>query len=180
MSKRMRKRLMECSESRRSLRDRSATFAKRSATISQGRRSGVILVVAMICLLLASALVGTLLKMAVAQRRYAKTEAAALQTEWLAESALDRAAAALAEDASYAGETWTVPAEDLDGTHSGRVVIEIVPAKAGNPRELKVIAQYPAEGSQKTKCTKRIRLAGFGPAKKPAGQSPAKAEKPGR
>ena len=153
---------------------------KRLMSCAENRRSGVILVVAMICLFLTSLLLGTLLQMAVAQRRYAKMEAAALQAEWLADSALERAAAALAQNANYTGETWTVPAKDLDGTHSGRVVIALVPLKGSRQRELKVIAHYPAEGPQVTKRTRRIRMAGSQPAKKAAPPSPAKAEKPAR
>ena len=175
------KRLMASSESRRSPSGRSATFAERTATNPLNRRSGVILVVAMICLFLTSAMLGLVLKLAVAQRRYGAMEAAALQAEWLAESALDRAAAALSLDASYTGETWNVPAEDLDAAHAGRAVIEVVPIKGDNQqRELKVVAYYPAEGTERVKRTKRIFIAVSPSADNASNPSPAQAEKPAR
>ncbi len=153
---------------------------KRLIPSNEIRRSGVILVVAMICLFLASALVATLLKMTAAQRRFGEMDAAALQADWLADSALDRAAAMLAENSDYPGETWSVPAEDLDGRHPGRVTIEVVPVKAGSRHELKVIAQYPAEGRLTAQRTKRIFIAVSSSVNRSANEAPAKAEKPDR
>ena len=144
------------------------------------RRSGAFMIVAMICLLLTTALLGTLLKMAVLGLRQAHVDASGLQADWLAESALDRAAAKLAKDAAYAGETWSIPAEDLDGLHTGRVVISIKPP-SGNLAEVEVAAQYPAEGAFSVKRTKRL-LVALTPQVAATFQdlSPALAEKQGR
>jgi type II secretory pathway component PulK len=128
-----------------------------SGTASR-RRSGAFMIVAMICLLLTTALMGTLLKMAVLGLRQAHVDASGLQADWLAESALDRAAAKLAKDATYAGETWNIPEEDLDGLHTGRVVISINPP-VQNLAEVEVAAQYPAEGAFSVKRTKRLLVA---------------------
>ncbi len=156
-----------------------------------GPRAGLFMIVAMICLLLTSALLGTLLKMAVLGRQQAELDAYGLQADWLAESALDRALAKLAEQPGYQGETWTIPTEELDGLHRGQVAISLKPA-ASNGREVEVIARFPAEGSQTVKRTKRLRVAMPSPvvptkakSKKPKSSNakkhvPASAEKMGR
>ena len=123
-----------------------------------GTRSGAFLIVAMVCLMLSTALLGTLLKMAVLGRQQAGIAAAGLQADWLAESALDRAAAKLAADAAYKGETWEVPAKELDGRHAGRVVISVRPAMS-NRRAVEVVARFPVEGSESVQRTRRVSVA---------------------
>src|SRR5262245_49285586 len=60
-----------------------------------GRR-GAFLIVALICLVIATLLLGSLLKLATVQHRQMLSEQARLQAEWLAESGLARAAHKLA------------------------------------------------------------------------------------
>ena len=72
------------------------------------RRRGAFLIVAMISLVLATALLGVMLSMVQAQRRQMAREQQALQADWLAESGVDRAAARLSRDSDYPGETWKV------------------------------------------------------------------------
>jgi type II secretory pathway component PulK len=43
------------------------------------------------------------------------------QARWLAESGLDRAAAALAKDQNHAGNQWTIPANEFDGRYSATI-----------------------------------------------------------
>jgi hypothetical protein len=75
-----------------------------------------------------------------------------LQAEWLAGSALDRAAARLADEPSYAGETWTIPADQLDGHHAASVLIEVRPVP-GQPdrRTIRARADYPAVESRRAR-----------------------------
>ncbi len=126
---------------------------------SPSQRSGAFLIVAMICLVLTTGLLGMLLKMAVLSRKAARMEAAALQAEWLAESALDRAAAKLKGDAGYQGETWNITKEDLGGPYAGAVKIAVKPSEATPEREVEVIARFPLEGSNTVKRTKRLAIA---------------------
>jgi Tfp pilus assembly protein PilX len=72
------------------------------------RRRGAFLIVAMISLVLATALLGVMMSMVQAQRRQMAREQQALQADWLAESGVDRAAARLSRDSDYPGETWKV------------------------------------------------------------------------
>ena len=159
-------------------------FAKPQGVLPGARRCpvnrrGGFLIIAMICLLLTTGLMGALLKMAVLNRRAAQFEAHALQAEWLAESALDRAAAKLSGDGDYQGETWRIPADDLGGSHAGEVQITIKPGQATNVREMEAIARFPSEGSTGAKRTKRLLVTVSTPSANddPADSPPASAEK---
>lgn len=113
-------------------------------------RRGAFLVVAMICLILATALVGVLLNLARTQRRQMSQHQMRLQADWIAESAFERAAARLRDDPAYAGETWSISAEDLGVADSdgagGEAVIRIeVPVQQPLHRIVHVEAVYPRE-----------------------------------
>lgn len=144
------------------------------------KRRGAFLIIAMICLLLTSGLLATLLKMAALSRKAARMEAHSLQSEWLAESALDRAAAKLSGDASYQGETWNIKAEDLGGHHAGEVIIAVKPGDQAQFRQVEAVARFPIEGQNSVKRTKRLVVAASSPQGKPETpvSSPASAEKP--
>ena len=80
---------------------------------SSSSRRGVVVLFALIALLLTSVIGGSLLKTALAQRRFALREQTRLQSIWLAESGIERAAARLSRDPNYTGETWSVSASDI-------------------------------------------------------------------
>ncbi len=158
-------------------------FQLTPSRLSAHSRQGVFMVVAMICLLLTGVLLATLLRLSTAERHQTAMESAARQTKWLAESALDRAAAKLTEDPGYSGETWNVLKNDLGGLYTGRVEIQVLPGETDSQRLVKVIALFPVEGAHPVKRTKlatvAVRSARSGK-KQPAKELPAKAEKPPR
>jgi type II secretory pathway component PulK len=122
-------------------------------------RRGAALIAAMIAVLLASAVGIALVKTALAQRRTAIREQQRQQSIWLAESALDRAAAKLSHDPKYAGDTWTISAADLGGREEASVVIKITGETDGkNLRMVTVTADYPAESPQRSRTTKTITI----------------------
>jgi hypothetical protein len=134
----------------------------------------------MICLVLTSGLLGTLLRMAVLSRKAAQMEIGSLQAQWLAESALDRAAMKLSGDANYQGETWDIKAEELGGQSAGQVIIAVKPGGASHLRTVEAVARFPLEG-QGVKRTRRLAIAVSAPEAEAEtqGASPASAEKPG-
>ncbi len=92
-------------------------------------RQGVALIPALVCLVLVGMLCALALRTTHTQRVVGIAEHRRLQAEWLAESGLARAAARLAADPSYKGETWDVPgaapsakltARELSGSRSSR------------------------------------------------------------
>ena len=122
-------------------------------------RQGAALIFAMIALLLASVIGAALLKTALTQRRQARREQNRAQSEWLAESGAERAAALLARNAGYKGETWNVAATELGGHLSGRVVITVTPVPSdSNKRRINVTADFPADTPQRSRTSQTIEV----------------------
>jgi hypothetical protein len=127
-------------------------------------RRGAFLVIAMVCLVLAMMLVAAVLKLVESQRRQMRMEQAGLQAEWLAESGCHRAAAQLAADRNYRGETWSIAPADLAGTgpggaDAGSVEIKVRPVD-GEPksRVIQVEAVFPADSEPSARRTRRATI----------------------
>ncbi len=121
------------------------------------RRRGAVLIGAMVCLVLVSMLLGSLLRLAVTHRRQVRRQQDYLQAEWLAESAMERAASRLAADSDYPGESWNIAADELGGPHSGFVKISVQkPDQRPNQRIVAVEAIYPSGVVYFAKRTKQV------------------------
>ena len=125
----------------------------------EGRRvapRGAVLIVAIVCMAVATVIFASLLRLAVAERRAVRAEAWRVQASWLAESAIERAAYRLAADADYAGETWQIPADALGGEDDAVVKIEVRPvAERPNRRVVWVRADYPDDPQQRARNEKQ-------------------------
>ena len=121
------------------------------------QRAGLALIGAMIVLVVCSLLVVSWFKTIAAQREQLRIAEDRLTAEWLAEGAIDRAAAKLRNSADYERETWTVTAEELGGQDGGTVEIQIEPV-AGHPdrRSIEVEAEYPHNSLHSARVRKRI------------------------
>lgn len=138
--------------------------AHRSRTRTSGQRTrcprhGIALVAVLICLTVVLSLMAAWLRTIVLERSAAREQQARVQAVWLAESALDRAAARLTANPAYTGETWQVPADELGGHDDGEVVIRVA-AVAGQParRTIHVQADYPVVASRRHRSTKSIEI----------------------
>jgi len=119
---------------------------------SPSTRRGAVVLFAMIALLLTSVIGGSLLKTALAQRRFALREQTRLQSIWLAESGVQRAVARLFRDPDYTGETWNVSASDIGGNKGAEVIIEVETVDdVPNRRRVTVIADYPQNLPQRSR-----------------------------
>ena len=116
-----------------------------SRTLSQPiRRRGAALLVMMLCLLLVTIALGSLLELAFAERTQVRHEQARQQAEWLAESGVQRAVYQLALSVEYDGETWRMARSQLGGPDEGQVTIEVRHDDlSGAPLNVKVQATYP-------------------------------------
>jgi hypothetical protein len=121
-----------------------------------GRRGGAVLVVALVCLGVAAVVFVLMVKQAGEERRAIQTGQQRIQALWLAEAGVERAAARLAADSTYAGETWTIPAEQLAG-EGGAVRIH-VEAMADQPerRAVRVEADYPDFPAERCRQVKQV------------------------
>ena len=114
------------------------------------------LVVALVCLLIVMSLLGGMLKGALRERRQLRQQRDLRQAELLLEAGADRAAFRLAADADYAGETWSVPAEEIIGLGAGQVEIETVRDASDGPFQVRVVAEYPLGGESSIRRTRHI------------------------
>lgn len=133
--------------------------SRREAFGSQDRsagRRGAVLIVALVCLMLISLILGSLLKLVVTHRRQMRGREHRLQAVWLAESGIQRAVHRLADGSGYGGEEWNIPAEEIGGRHAGRVKITVETSDADDERTVIVEAIYPYRETKFAKRTKQV------------------------
>jgi type II secretory pathway component PulK len=120
------------------------------------RRRGVVLLAVIVLVGVASLVAVSILKLAAARRETLRGELRQLQSDWLAESGLERAAARLAADPRYPGETWILDPETLGGRDAAVVRIEVqpVPGQAGR-RLVRVRADYPDDARRRARRSKQ-------------------------
>jgi hypothetical protein len=123
-----------------------------------GRRRGAVLVIAMMCVLLSSFLVVQVARLAVMTRDRHRIAHQSLQADWLAASAAQRAVTRLQADPAYAGETWMVSADELDGSAAGEVTIAV------SGGEVVITAEFPAGSPTGARRSMSIALSAGNPA----------------
>ncbi|MBW3539489.1 MAG: hypothetical protein KY476_04395 [Planctomycetes bacterium] len=136
---------------------------KRHGFRQHGRRSGITVLVAMLAVMLTTSVGLSLARMALARHRQVRGEQLRLQAEWLAEAALERAAARHAVDENYTGETWDVAWPELRRGRTGRVMIEIdLPADGASERRVRVMAEFPAGVPERARVRKNVMIGAVG------------------
>jgi hypothetical protein len=117
----------------------------------------------MVCVAITMSILMLLVRSALIHHAAQTAHVNAAQANWLAESALERAAARLAVDPSYTGETWEIrPGEfgerESNSSASPAVVrIEVKPAENGpREREIHVTADYPNSTAHRVRRGKQI------------------------
>ena len=108
------------------------------------RPVGAVLLIVMACLAIATTLVVGWARIAVLENRQARWAEDRLQAEWLAESAIQRAAAQLLANTEYPGEVWRFTAADF-----GRLPAAVqLPGTAAAPEAEKGTATVPDAGAK--------------------------------
>jgi type II secretory pathway pseudopilin PulG len=123
------------------------------------RPRGLTAVAVLVCLIIITMVAGALLKVTFAQRDETRVQERRLQAQWLADAGIQRALARLDADPGYSGETWEIPARDLDSADGAAVAITVTPAP-GDPkhRQIRVQADYPRNPPSRARSTKQIRV----------------------
>lgn len=122
-------------------------------------RRGAVLIVVLVCLALAIGLFVLVVKQAVAERHAIDRSHDALQSLWLAEAGIERAAARLAADPDYAGETWVISAKKLYRNANAVVRIEIEKiADRPGQRAVRVEADYPNSPEHRCRRVKQLTI----------------------
>jgi Tfp pilus assembly protein PilV len=120
------------------------------------RRRGLALLIALVCLVVIASIMGWIVRAAMLEHRALESAQWRAQAQWLAQSGLERAAARLAGDRNFSGETWIVPAAVLDGRQGGRVTIEVqTPAAHPGARQVRVTAFYPDRLYERAQTSRR-------------------------
>ena len=123
------------------------------------RRRGAILIVILLCFLVAASMFALLARHSVAEHRAAETQLWTVQSQWIAEAAIERAAARLAADANYTGDTWTISAAELGGNDGGQARIRVEKIDgSSNRRTVRVEADYPDDPVHRARWTKQIAI----------------------
>jgi len=114
------------------------------------RRPGVILAAVLISLFVVLLVGAQLTRAIVTHHRQTHLAEPQQQSFWLAESAIQRAAHALAKSPDYEGETWRVPAEVLGAGSPGVAIIQVEPAAdPDSGRVIRIQAYYPEDGAHR-------------------------------
>lgn len=105
---------------------------------------GTILVATLVCLLLTTALIGTMLHAALVHRRQLLSERDVRQTDLLVTSGIRRARYRISVDPDYRGETWQPPLPQLDENSSPPTVkIEFTNEAHASAWQVKVFVENP-------------------------------------
>jgi Tfp pilus assembly protein PilX len=133
---------------------------------------GAVLVVVMVCFALAAVLFVLVARQAIFSHQIAETQVWTIQAQWVAEAALERAAARLAANADYAGETWRIPAAELWGNEAvAKIDVEKV-ANHANRRLVRVEADYPVIPVHRSRWTAQVLIDRPEPAAKTDAKKP--------
>jgi type II secretory pathway component PulK len=109
-------------------------------------RGGTILAAALIVFAIVSMTLFAVMQGLVSHQRRLNAGFYAVQADCLADAGLARAKAQLRKNSAYHGETWAVPAEELNGIDAAVVTIE-VKQPSGNEKTFTIHSQadFPAD-----------------------------------
>jgi type II secretory pathway component PulK len=111
------------------------------------RRRAMLVVSVLVSLALVMMLMAAWLKVIALERQQLRAQQNRMQAEYLANSAMSRAAARLAANPDYDGETITASAESLAASAPANVTIEVeTPADDPQARLITVSARFPSAG----------------------------------
>ena len=119
-----------------------ATILRPTFTRTRRRRNGLMIVAALVCLLVVTSIVCSMLKGTLRTRRELHAERDRRQTELLLEAGADRAVSRLANEPDFRGDTWELPATAIVGQGAGRVTTEVSTSTDNQSRQLRVVAEY--------------------------------------
>jgi Tfp pilus assembly protein PilV len=124
--------------------------------INSPLRSGLVLLSVLVCLVIVCGVVTAALRVSILAVSQTRVDERASQAEWLAEAGLEWSRAKHKADASWAGETWRIPAATLGQPHDGDVVATVV--DEGGAKVLRVIARYPASAATVTDSSSSLNI----------------------
>ncbi|MCE9546154.1 MAG: hypothetical protein K8T25_11620 [Planctomycetia bacterium] len=123
------------------------------------RRRGVALVIVLLLLAVISMILATVLTLSALDRRAAARHWPTAEAYWLAESGLERAAARLARDPTYRGETWQPTAAELGAPdNEATVEIHVAPQGAAGRYTVHIQADCPRDAARRARIEKNVTI----------------------
>ena len=132
------------------------TMKRSSFKALRRHRRAVILIVLICVMTVAVTLFGLWARQAVIEHRSIEMQAYRLQAVRLAEAGMQRMLATRKSNAAARTESWSVPADQLDGRHAALVRLESRPAADGKSTKYVATAEYPAESVRREVVTRSI------------------------
>jgi type II secretory pathway component PulK len=106
------------------------------------RRRGLVVVAALVCLLIVTSIVTSMLRHTLDVRRHLRAERDRRQVELLVAAGVSRAVQRIAADARFRGDTWNLRADEIVGRGDARVTSNIAAAE-NDGWQVHVVAEYP-------------------------------------
>jgi hypothetical protein len=126
------------------------------------RRSGVTAVIAVAAVVMIGLIGALSVRLVLLHRERADLARDRAQAAWLVESGLERAWARLGRDADYAGETWAIPGDQIDGRPAS---VRIEMAEDADVMTIRISVEFPAGPAAAVRTSKTFA------ARRPAGRS---------
>lgn len=120
------------------------------------RRSGAVLIAALLCVLIVTTILGAMIEGTLHIRRQFRNERNHRQAEFLLQAGIDRAAYQLATNTNYQGETWLLPGASIAGRGAGQVTISTSRSSPSQPSQVTVVAEYPSGSARSIRRTSKF------------------------
>jgi hypothetical protein len=111
------------------------------------------MVMAIVVIVMATAMAAAMVQMALTQRLQFETERRRVQAEWYAQAGLDRAVTASAKSDDYTGEEWTVTESPARSAQ-----IQITFDRGHEPPRAAVVVEYPVGQLHRVRCRRELTL----------------------
>jgi len=120
------------------------SLGKRRRGQRLARRNGAALVITIVCLTVVLLLSAAIVQNLAFHQRQSRADQQRLQAFWLAESAVDRAMAALQLDPDYAGTVWQIEIAGAHGPQTGVAEIQVESDESSSrQRRIHIVARWP-------------------------------------
>lgn len=136
------------------------------------RTRGVAALAVIVCLIIVASIGGALVLDLKAGWEDYRQSRLALQADWLMASAFDRVRSQLLNNPDYAGETWSIGADQIDGRSSAEIQITVIrPNEAEKKIGAKVTLQLRSNGRTQLTMTRIIPVEMLGQTEKKTGEN---------